>query len=228
MRRHARHLARLGLVAGLAISGSLAGCFGSSPEPRYYAFEPATPARLPGVPYPFTLLVRRFDTALAYDRTELVYRPHEHELRFYPYRLWVARPGRMLSEVVANHLDALGLFEAVTPRPTERPAEYELRGEVLAIDELDPIDVPEGVKKTWQARLSLKLAVSSTMSGAVVWQHAFETVRDVARHDPRAVVEALAAILDDELGRIAADLDRTFARLTGTAPHLAPPMAVRP
>ena len=222
------------LTACCVLALGLAGCFGGSPQPRYYALEPEAPARAPGGAYPFTLLVRRFETALAYDRSEIVYRPSEHELRFYEYRLWIAKPGRMLSEVIATHLDALGLFQAVTTRSTERPAHYELRGEVLAIDEIDRMGKTgvagerEQATQQWKARLAMKLALSSLDSGEVVWAHAFETVRDVDRHDPHAVIEVLAAILDDELARMTAELDRTFARITGTPPRLEPAVTATP
>lgn len=223
-----RGLAGVCLVACLG----LARCFGGSPQPRYFALEPEPPAHAAGTPYPFTLLVRRFDTALAYDRVEIVYRPRPHEVRFYEYRLWIAKPGRMLSEVVAAHIDALGLFDAVTMRSTEQPAQYELRGEELAIDELDSSAVepaPEGRgAEFWKARLAMKLVMSSLDTGKVVWEHEFDAVRDVERRDPRAVVAALAGILEDELGRAMRGLDRAFAGLTGTLPRLGAPATATP
>ncbi len=210
------------IIAGLGLTA----CFGGSPQPRYFALEPTAPQRLAVAPYPFTLLVRRFDTALAYDRREIVYRPRDNEVRFYEYRLWIAKPGHMLGEVVASHIDALGLFEAVTMRSTERPAQYELRGEVMAIDELDELELvgvgeSEGKPtKLWKARLGLKLEVSAMDTQAVVWRHDFQVERTVAKNDPREVVATMVTILEDELKRAMVDLDRTFAQLTGTAPRV--------
>lgn len=213
------------LTIWVVLSLGLGACFGGSPQPRYFALEPAAPERVAAAPYPFTLLVRRFDTALAYDRREIVYRPRDNEVRFYDYRLWIAKPGHMLGEVVAAHIDALGLFEAVTTRSTERLAHYELRGEVMTIDELDQVGVGSGESegkpaKLWRARLGLRLELSAIDTQAVIWRHDFEVERTVAKNDLREVVATLVTILEDELKRAMVDLDRTFAQHTGTAPRV--------
>jgi ABC-type uncharacterized transport system auxiliary subunit len=179
--------------------------------------------------YPFTLYVRRFDSAIAYDRPEIVYRADEHELRYYQYRLWIAKPGRMVGEQVAKHLEAIGLFEAVTLRPTERVAHFELGGVVLSIDVLDPgadgetsaeASAEDRAEQPWRARLAMRLMLTSSDSGEIIWKHTFVATRDVARHDPRAVVATLTAILDEQLAQLGDELDHVFARITATRPRL--------
>lgn len=217
---------RLSTVSMVVCVG-FGGCFGGSPPIRYFALEPAAPTQVVATPYPFTLLVQRFETALVYDRREIVFRPAQHEVRVYDYRHWVARPGRMVAAAVAAHIDTLGLFEAVTTRSTERTAQYVLRGEVTTLDELDLVETKmgEGPSKLWRARLGLKLEVSVIDTQAVIWRHHFEVERQVEHNDPRAVVATLVAIFEDELERALIDLDQTLATHTKTAPRISPTSA---
>lgn len=185
-----RWLASLSIVLG--------ACFGSTPQPVQYTLEPLVTRRSESRPEPLTLLVHRFDAALAIDRVELVYRPRGHELRYYDLHRWVARPGRMVGEAIARHLDEARLFAAVTSRPTEGPADFELRGVVLALEELS--------HGPWRARLAIKMTMSEIETGAVVWEHAFDVVRAVSPERPDAVVATLVEVFGDELERMTVSL----------------------
>lgn len=176
----------------------LGGCFGSTPQPVHYTLEPLATRPLSPRPLPMTLLVHRFDAALAIDRVELVYRPRGHELRTYDLHRWVARPGPMVGEAVARHLEAARLFSAVTTRPTEGPADFELRGVVLALEELS--------HGPWRARLAIKVTMTEMDTGQVVWEHAFDVVRAVAHERPDAVVATLVLLFGDELERMTRSL----------------------
>lgn len=192
---------------GLALA--LAACFGSAPQARYYTLdghsaEPALAGSAPA-PWPITLAVERFSTSLVYDRFELVYRPNARELRFDAYRLWVAKPGRLLGEAVAEHLRTGAMFRAVVGQGSGRAADYELRGEVLAIEEVDQD------AEHWRARLALRFELVRVHDDAVVWRHAFADERAVPELKTASVVATLDALLGDALVGLDAGLQGWFA-----------------
>jgi ABC-type uncharacterized transport system auxiliary subunit len=195
-----RWLALIALIGG--------GCFGSTPQPVNYSLEPPATRPLESRPQPTTLLVHRFDAALAVDRVELVYRPKGHELRYYALHRWVARPGRMVGEAIVRHLDEAHLFSTVTSRQTEGRADFELRGVVLAMEELS--DGP------WQARLAIRMTMSEIDTGKVVWEHGCDVVRAVAHERPDAVVATLVALFGDELERMTQSLRAALPRIAAS------------
>lgn len=212
----------VGRVLCLALAaGAVGGCLSASIEPRYYvlagtgmgvgagsgvaefAGDPRT--ETPPAPWPVSIVVARFETQFVYDRLELVYRPSARELRFDAYRLWASKPGRMLSDAVAEHLRGTGRFAAVSERAGPKQADFELRAEVLAIEEID-------VDKThWKARLAMRFELVALPGEEVVWRHAFATERAVRAPQPAEVVASLDAILADELLGLDAGLGRYFA-----------------
>lgn len=220
------HILALALVA----CAPFGACLGASIEPHYYMISGANPepvvnatqrvaptiadvadtgarAAAAATPWPLSLVVARFETQFVYDRLELVYRPAPHELRFDAYRLWAARPGRMLSDAVADHLRATGRFAAVSTHPP-LAADFELRGLVERLEEVDHD------KTHWTARLAMRFELVALPGDQVVWRHAFDTERALAAPRPGDVVTTLDAILADELARLSAGLDQYLATRT--------------
>lgn len=196
------------ITLALVVAVTLLGCFGSSPTPRYFTLEPrlASVGEAEATRGTRTLYVARFDTAAPYDRHEIVYRPRDHELGVYAYRLWVMRPGPMLSEIVARDLSARGLFAEVTTRPG--PSDLTLQGEVVALEEIDEAVTGGGLR----ARVAMRFELVSR-EGARLWTHAFSVVRPVPRDAQLSVVSTLTEIVRDELETLAAGLVPVLGRL---------------
>ncbi|MCA9519220.1 MAG: membrane integrity-associated transporter subunit PqiC, partial [Myxococcales bacterium] len=123
-------------------------------------------------------------------------------LRFYPYHLWAAPPGRMLSETVASHLQRA---RVVGFGSRDAAADYELLGQVTALEEKDVTE------EDWRAHLAMRFQLVETRTGRVVWEHAFDEEKKVAERKPRAVVAAMDAILDEQLEGLTAALDGYLA-----------------
>ena len=84
--------------------------------------------RLKGIQkIPHKLQVNRFSAAIAYDRQEIVYRSDPHEFRYYWYKLWAAKPEKLVREQVLTHLRHIDLFEEVGGRVTDRRPHFEGR-----------------------------------------------------------------------------------------------------
>ncbi len=174
----------------------LTGCFGSSPQLVYYALEGDAKVTPTHPRSPAKLVVTRFEVRAQYDRPELMYRKNERELRFYPFDLWASKPGRMMAEAVTQHLRKAGLFTAVAMQTVTGGADYELRGEVITLEELDLGE------RDWRAHLAMRFELVRLDDGAVVMRYAFDEQRPVPERKVAAVADKLDEILGDELIKV--------------------------
>ncbi|PKN54729.1 MAG: hypothetical protein CVU56_24990 [Deltaproteobacteria bacterium HGW-Deltaproteobacteria-14] len=202
------------VILGFALlAPALGGCFGGSTQARsYFALEyprGQEVQRYKQPRYPFTVRVRRFESSIAFDRQELVYRQSPYEISYDWYRLWAAKPRQMLEALVRAHLRDTNLFRAVVERLTSSLPKYELGCEVLALEELD------ASKDAWFAHLSLRCVLVDFDSGAQVWSHHFDTKQRVYQRTPQFVVRALSQILEREMGIFVDALDGFLAAETG-------------
>lgn len=217
------------VVLGFALlAPALGGCFGGSTQARsYFALEyprGEEVQRYREPRYPFTVRLRRFESSVAFDRQELVYRQSPYEISYDWYRLWAAKPRQMIGALVRAHLRDTNLFRAVVERLTSILPKYELGCEVLAIEELD------ASKDAWFAHLSLRCVLVDFDTGAQVWSHHFDAKQRVYQRSPQFVVRALSQIMEREMGTLVDALDGYLASATGLpAPERVvhrPPSAV--
>ena len=213
-----RVLARV-LMALLVVLSS--ACMGGRAVRRtYYSLAvPAEPVlRRYTVPrYPVVVRVERVGVALAYRRQEIAYRTNPYELRYDWYRLWVSRPDKMFTELLAGYLRRSGLFAQVVEQLGERAPDYVLRAEVLALEELDSSE------DVWYARLAMRLALVRFADRRAIWEHVFDVKRRVHTRRPVFVVRTLDAILAEQMQQAIDALDARLAALTGApAPERAP------
>lgn len=197
----------------LALVTLLAGCVGGSGvQRRYYSISYNLNQDLrvyQNHRYPVTLRVERFQSSQAYDRNELVYRTNAHEFQYDYFRLWAAKPRKMMREVVAGHLKHANLFENVVINIGDRIPEYELRGEILAIEELD------ASADVWFAHLAMRFTLVRFEDGKRIWEYDFDERRQVYNRMPVHVVRTLSEILEDEMVTVTQKLDTYFANATG-------------
>lgn len=201
-------LGMLGMAALVFLVATAVNCFGTSQQPVYYALEGTGEVTPRAVKWPHSLVVTRFTVRAPYDRPELVYRKAGRELRFYPFDLWAGKPGRMMAEAVTEHLRSAGIFRDVTMSTVAGEADFELRGEVVTIEELDVAE------KDWRAHLEMRFELVSVATSEVVMRHKFDTNRPVLEHKISAVARVLDEILGAELANLTTAID---AHLAGTA-----------
>ena len=213
------------VIATLLVLG---GCFGGggSVERTYYSLTyeiESTSGKRFAVPrFPFVLRVDRFDSALAYDKQEIVYRQNPYEYRYYPYRLWSAKPRKLLREMIATHLRRANVFSDVIVQMGDKLPEYSLEAEVLAVEELD------AAADRWYAHLAIRFTLIRFSDNKQVWGFSFDEKRPVHERKPVFVVRELSTILETQLAKLVDGLDAFLARTHPEYP--APPLlkAVRP
>lgn len=191
-------------LALLALGLVLAACGSSKMHTRAYytlAYALTDEERLAPEPrVPVMLRVKELDVDLSYDRQPIVYRYSPYQLEFYQYHQWIAKPQRMLTELIYKHLKHTGVFRQVTTSLKEGLPDYELEGQVRNIEEFDS-------DTEWFAHLAMTLQAVDTRTRRVIWKHEFDQRRKVFHHDVIYVVRALSQVLEEEMNRVAPALE---------------------
>jgi ABC-type uncharacterized transport system auxiliary subunit len=186
----------------------LVGC-SAIPEETFFTLSyslrepPADAARLP-----VSVRVRDLDIAPAYDKDRMVYRFSPYQFQYYNYMLWAVKPHRMVTDLLARHLERAGLFQAVLREYADKPPEYELGGMLEAIEELDAGD-------EWFAHLVLNLQLHRRADGRVVWSKRIDAQKKVYNKQPVYVVKALSEILEAELDLVVHEFRQALGRAGG-------------
>ena len=197
------------LVAVCAIQACLGG---SSIRRNYYALEyprGTEVKRYDTPPYDALVRVRRFETAIAYDRQEIAYRANPYEISYYWYRLWTAKPRKMMEQLVLTHLRDTNMFRDVVRRSAGSLPDFDLWCEIGAIEELD------STEEQWWARLALRCHLTDFKTGKQVMDFAFDERKRVFQRLPQFVVRSLSELLEVQMTHFTDALDAFFAKRAG-------------
>ncbi len=186
------------------------GC-SAIPEETFFTLAyslrpPAADAR----PLAGAVRVRDLDIAPAYDKDRIVYRFSPYQFQYYNYMLWAVKPNKMVTDLVARHLDRAAVFESVQREYGDNPPEYELAGMLEAIEELDSGD-------EWFAHLVMSLQLIRRADGRAVWSKRIDAQKRVYNKQPVYVVRAISELLEAELEAVIEELRTTLARRRAAA-----------
>jgi len=192
------------LALGLGFSG---GCFGSghAPSQRYYSLPISLGLKEQPKRFDFVVRVEEFDVVPAYDRHRLVYRLSPYEFRYYGFRQWGTKPGRLVADSFRAYLRHSGLFADVTEGPAPTPR-YTVTGKVIAIEEQDY--GPKVGQKQWYAHLSLVVEVGRIADGKVVWRTMTDRRVPLAKKRPKAMVAGMTILLRQVAARLLSGIVR--------------------
>ena len=115
---------------------SLGACAIGKPIPEattYVVEPPPAPANSSATRRPEVLRVGNVRVAAAYDGNALVYRLDEVRYMSDPYHTFIAAPGAMLGNRIAEWLDRAGPFNTVAQPGSVRPATYLLDATVIEL-----------------------------------------------------------------------------------------------
>jgi ABC-type uncharacterized transport system auxiliary subunit len=119
------------------VSGLLAGCFSLSqpaPQLRDYRLDYPPPA-VAGAPLSATIRVPPLGVTAIYDRLAIVHRADTYSTVPSFYDRWSTNPGSMVADLLARDLADSGVYRAVQQGPSPVPSDYQLTGEIEAIEE---------------------------------------------------------------------------------------------
>lgn len=192
-----------------ALLVALAACGAKAPETRYYQLAAPAAARGGGAPSDApsdaVVVVEPLDTDAAYDDERIVYRQSPYRLDYYQYHRWVASPGTMLSDYLAQALARTGRFRAIDREPTDDAAVI-LGGRVIAIEEID-----RGPHR-WDGRIALALSVTDARTGEVLWSQDVEEIEPLAALTPEGLAAALSRAMARVVDRVSPTLGATASR----------------
>ncbi|MFQ5667742.1 MAG: ABC-type transport auxiliary lipoprotein family protein [Candidatus Binatia bacterium] len=173
--------------------GMLGGCLRlSQPAPaiRDYRLD-YTPPAVTGAALPVILSVPPLGVAATYDRTPIVYREGSYATGTYFYERWSANPGNLVADVLARDFAHSGVYRAVQQRPSLVPSDYQLTGEIGAIEERVTDD-------GCSAHLDLRVLVLRVRNGGadpVVLQQSYTGDAPCRCNDSGALAAAMSRVL---------------------------------
>lgn len=177
------------LVVVLLLAG---GACSSVPENHYFTMSYSLlPGQPPGRRHG-TLRVRTFGIGPAYDTERIVYRYSPYEFQYYNFMKWATKPQKMITDLVIRHLHHSRVFERVGADFIDQPPDYELSGEIVAVEELDSGD-------EWFAHLALNLRLTRYRSERALWSRTIDVKKRVYNKAPVYVVKALSELLEEQM-----------------------------
>lgn len=166
------------------------GC--KSPPPQRFFMVHYTPKDTAAKTYAASVRVKSFDLAEAYQKTQIAYRLSPFEIQYYNYRLWGIPPNKGFSDLLCQHFREYKLFEDVMRTYTDKRPEYEIDGDIMAIEEYD-----EGTKRF--AHLSARLRFLAHDDKRILVEHVFDRKEEFPGSDPEAMFPVLSEIYRQEV-----------------------------
>ena len=195
------------VVVGLALIVSACSIGRPIPTATTYSIEPSSAAlAVSKAPHPERLRVERVRVAAAYDRAALVYRLDAVRYVSDPYHTFLADPGPMLTNRIAEWLAAAGLFEAVDVPGGSAPAPWVLEATVTELygDFEAGDDNPAAV-------MSIRFTIIDEGSARpkVAYERSLSRRVPVSRATPEALVSGYGRALADILTQLGTDLSNS-------------------
>jgi cholesterol transport system auxiliary component len=175
-----------------------------------YSIEPSPAAPdVPKPPHPDRLRVERVRVAAAYDTSALVYRLSAVRYVSDPYHAFLADPGPMLSNGIAEWLGAAGLFKAVDGPGGAVPAPWVLEATVTEL-----YGDFEAGRGNPAAVMTIRFTIIDA-SGArpkVAYERSLSRRVPLPRAAPEALVSGYGMALADILTQLTTELSQSTLR----------------
>ncbi len=188
----------------------LLACGAPSGREFYSLSYPPTNTRFAQT-HPVTVRVKDLSVRGSYRGSSFVFRRDVHELRYYRSRRWSEKPGKMISQLLRDHLRTSGLVREVVKEIGLKGPEYSLSGELIALEELQ-------LGEDRYAHLALNLNLKRFEDEQIVWRWQIDERRAVGNGALRSTVRALSEILAQGIERALKDLDRQLSGRPKKAP----------
>jgi len=203
--RHSRLAAGLPAVLALA-----ALACGSAPRTNYYTvdYRLATSSSSGSVASQVGVAVPHANHLLRQDR--IVYFTNQNELNYYHYHRWAESPAFMVQSLLIRQLRSAGLFDDIVPYRAQKGLEYVLRGQLLAMEE---VDTGTEVK----ARFGLELELVRQEDTHVVWNGRHTCERPVGTKTVETVVAVMSECTEETLNTLTRSLGDALSQLERAA-----------
>lgn len=194
------------LAAGLPALLALAAlACGSAPRTNYYTvnYQPAATASSGAVTSQVGVAVPHANHLLRQDR--IVYFTDQNELNYYHYHRWAESPAFMVQGLLIRQLRSAGLFDDIVPYRAQKGLEYVLRGQLLAMEE---VDTATEVK----ARFGLELELVRQEDAHMVWNGRHNCEHAVGTKTVEAVVATMSECVEETLNTLTYSLGEALSQ----------------
>jgi cholesterol transport system auxiliary component len=197
-------------VVGIALIVSACSIGRPIPTATTYSVElPLAAEDASKVPHPERIRVERVRVAAPYDRSALVYRLSTVRYISDPYHAFLAEPGPMLSNRIAEWLAAEGLFTSVEGPGATAPAPWVLETTVTELygDFEAGGDNPAAV-------ISIRFTITDEGAARpkVIYERSLSRRVQVSSASPEALILGYGTALADILTQFATDLSKSTLR----------------
>jgi ABC-type uncharacterized transport system auxiliary subunit len=200
------------VVTGTLLAASGTTCLGGADvEQSYFVLHGKTARDYRERPVRGLLRVRTLHADAVYEKFQIAVRRNPYELRYDEQHVWVAKPKRMISDFVAQALKESGRFENVTRELGERRPDYNLSGDLHAIEVYDSGEL-------WFAHLALSLRLTRFATGEALYALEFDERERLSDKSFALAARALSELLARAVEKMMADLDRIDALHEVTLP----------
>jgi len=183
----------------------LLGACGSSHARRYFQIRSVAP-EAPALPtIERRLAVEPAAVDALYDDIRIVYRVTPFEVRYYPYEFWAEKPGKQVTDAIAEFLGRKKAFAAVARGPLREGADIVLRSRLHVLEEIDN-------QAGWQARLAMELEFADAGTGRPLLTWSFDRKAPMASKQVGLFPAACSKILEEELVKAVAELARVLEK----------------
>jgi len=186
-------LRALGVLALAACVGACGGLFGGKSQPvQSYMFAPrAFTDAIEASPSDRVLLLASVKS-IGYDSQHMAYAMRPYERTFYAYSRWADAPPRMLEPVVAQAMEASGLFRAVVDATSSVPADYRLDLNLLVLQH-------EFHTARSQGNVVIRAQLNSLATNAIIGTRVFQGTATAPSENPYGGVLAINMVLENIL-----------------------------
>lgn len=209
------------LALGVVAISGCAGFSSHQASPSLYLIDheatlvPIVPDSVKTLPY--RVRVRDFHFPRVLDRTRIVYRYSPNRLNYYRLHQWAIPPRTMVSDVVARHLSAAGIFQEVRRQFIDEQPDLEIRGELSALERFENGDYGG-------AHLAMEMRLQRRTDGALLARHAFDRRVHLQSGSMTFFAQTISTILEEETAIFIAKIWSAFD-IPAQMPWIAPAAA---
>lgn len=182
-------------VLGLGIVILLSHCASKAIHPKYYILDYRPVLRDSSFvlhkPFPYRIQVQTMKIPRTFDRVSVVVRYSAHRLDYYRYNLWAIRPQITVSDLIANHITAYGIFDECQREFFDVRPDYEIVGNIEAIEKFDN-------ESYIAAHLAVKLYLRSYDGYENLLSHEFDREEEMPEFRMELFAKKLSDVLKEE------------------------------
>ena len=135
--------------------------------------------------------VRDFRIRKAFEQTRIAVRSESHELNYYYYHHWAARPSSVIPDMVSTLVDRSGIFRRCARGFTNKP-DFIIQGQVDRVERIEK-------ERIAAAHLSAVLELTDEKTDSSIVRHSFDLTVDLKKYKSmNGFSRAISYLLEQE------------------------------